>query len=150
MASKELINNFLASKKMVVAGVSRNEKKFGKAIYDHLLKNDFDITPINPNTTEINGKQCYPDIKSIPENFENLYIVTPKSQTKEIVEQALEKGVKRIWIQQMSETKEVIKLIEDAGVELIAKKCMFMFVEPVESIHKFHKFFKNLFGSLYN
>ena len=149
MNKKEIINNFLASKKFTMAGVSRNPKKFGYMVFDHLKQKGYNITPINPNTTEINGVACYSDVLSVPEEIENLLIAVPKSQTADIVNQAKEKGVKRIWIQQMSDTAESMEIAKEAGIEVISKKCIFMFAEPVSGMHKFHRFMAKLFGRLY-
>ncbi|MBN2520634.1 MAG: CoA-binding protein [Bacteroidales bacterium] len=149
MNKKEIINNFLESKKFTMAGVSRNKKKFGYVVFNELKQKGYDITPINPNTTEIDGTNCHADVLSVPGEIENLFIAVPKSQTVDIVKQAKEKGVKRIWIQQMSDTTEALETAKEAGIELIAKKCIFMYAEPVSGVHKFHRFFAKLFGGLY-
>ena len=86
---------------------------------------------------------------SVPGEIENLLIAVPKSQTIDVAKQAKEKGVKRIWIQQMSDTTEALEMVKEAGIELIAKKCIFMFAEPVSGVHKFHRFIAKLFGGLY-
>ncbi len=148
MITKQMINDFLSPKKMAMAGVSRNPKKFGHQVYQDLLKKEFEILPINPKTSDINGIQCYNDVNTLPNDIENLYIITPKSQTTEIVKQAIDKKIKRIWIQQTSDNPEAVKLANDAGIELIYKKCILMFADPVSGPHKFHKFFVRLFGKL--
>ena len=148
MVTKKMIHDFLSPKKLAIAGVSRNPKKFGYTIFNHLSTNGYEVFPINPNAAEINGVKCYPDVVSLPGGIENLFIVTPKSQTLAIVRQAKEKGIKRIWIQQMSESKEALQLASEAGLETIFKKCIFMFAGPVGGPHKFHRFFMGLFGKL--
>ena len=150
MISKNTIDNFLENKKMAMAGVSRNKKKFSRVIFKELRDKGFEIIPINPNASEIEGVTCYSDVNSIPGEIENLFVVTPKSQTEEIVKQAKEKNIKRIWIQQMSETFESLKIAKEANMELIYKKCIFMYAEPVKGIHKFHRAIKKFFGKLYN
>lgn len=147
MVTKKMIDDFLAPKKLVMAGVSRNPKKFGYTAFKHLIDNGYEVIPINPNTSEIEQIKCYPDVKSVPGEIENLFIVTPKSQTSEIVNQAKEKGVKRIWIQQMAESKDALEIAKNAGIETISNKCIFMFAEPVTGPHKFHRFFVKLFGN---
>ena len=119
-------------------------------VFDHLKKNGFEVTPINPNTTEIDGVACYSDVTSLPADVENLLVVTPKSQTTEIIKQAKEKGIKRVFIQQMSDNPEALNIAMEGGMELISKKCIFMFTEPVTGVHKFHRFFMKMFGKLYN
>ncbi len=140
------INSFLESKKLAIAGVSRNPKKFGFTVYKELLKKGFDVYPINPNTDLIEGKKCYRDVASLPDEIKHLHITTPKEQTLEVVKQAVDKGIRNIWIQQTADTSEAVEFALNNKVNLIYKKCILMFAEPVKSIHKFHGFIVKLFG----
>ena len=78
----------------------------------------------------------------------HLFIVTPKQKTQEVVNAAVEKGMKMIWIQQKSETPEAVKTVEDAGIPLIYKKCIMMFADPVKSVHGFHRFLVKAFREI--
>jgi predicted CoA-binding protein len=140
------IQKFLDPQKMAVAGASRNPKKFGGAVFKELKEKGFELYPINPNADEIQGVKCYPSVTDLPENVKHLFIVTPKTETKTIVNAAVEKGMEMIWIQQKSNTPEAVKIIEDAGIQLVHNKCMLMFAGPVKGPHAFHRFFVKLFG----
>ncbi|MFW6326720.1 MAG: CoA-binding protein [Bacteroidota bacterium] len=140
------IQDFLASKKMAVAGVSRDKKKFGYSVFSHLKQHGFEIAPINPNTSEIDGTPCFTSVKDLPEGTENLLVLTPKSKTLEVLSEAEQKGIKRIWIQQMSETPEVMEFTKGKDYSVISKKCIYMFSEPVSGIHRFHRGITKLFG----
>jgi predicted CoA-binding protein len=146
MTSLNEIQKFLEPHKMAVAGASRDPKKFGGSVFKELKEKGFELFPVNPNADEIQGVQCFKSVADLPDDVTHLYIVTPKSETQEVVDAALKKGIKMIWIQQKSETPEVIKTIEDAGIPLICKKCMFMFVDPVTGPHNIHRFFVKFFG----
>ena len=147
MTQLQTIQDFLSTKKMAIAGVSRNPKKFGGAVYKQLTESGFTIYPINPNAEMIGETKCYPDVASLPAEVDRLFIVTPKKQTKSILEDAIKKGINKVWIQQMSHTDEAVNLAKEKNVDLITKECIFMFAEPVAGVHKFHRFFKKLFGS---
>jgi predicted CoA-binding protein len=146
MITLEQINEFLAPRKMIVAGVSRDSKKFSNSIYRDLKKNGFEVYPFNPNADEVEGEACYKKLRNIPGGNKSLYIVAPKSQCFNIVKEAIDSGIEKIWIQQMSETKEAIDLARANNIELIHGKCMYMFLEPVESIHRFHRGLVKFFG----
>ena len=141
------IQSFLEPKEMAISGVSRNPKKFGRAVYDHLLGRGFKLYPINPHADQINGDKCYKDIASLPDHVDRLYIVTPKDQTAKALEEAAAKGINRVWIQQRSENEEAIRMAEENNINLIYKECLFKFAEPVTGPHAFHRFFSKLFGS---
>lgn len=148
MTKKESIEQFLASKKIAVAGVSKNKKKFGYAVFNELRQKGYDICPINPKLNEIEGIKCYKSVKEIPADYEKLFIATPKTATDEIIKEAAQKGIKHIWVQQTANTKETAQTAKDANIDLIEKECIFMFADPVTSIHKFHKVIWKLFGLL--
>lgn len=148
MSKKESIEKFLAPKKIAMAGVSSNQKKFGYIIFKELREKGFDICPVNPKVEEIDGVKCYKSVSDIPDAYEKLFLATPKDVTDSIIKDAAKKGIKHIWIQQMANTKESSTLANDLGIELIEKECIFMFAEPVTSIHKFHRFIWKFFGKL--
>ena len=147
MTKLSMIQAFLEPKEMAVCGVSRNTKKFGRVVYDTLKEKGYTLYPVNPNTSEINGDTCFKDISDIPGHVQYLYIVTPKEQTRDIIEKAIGKGIQNIWIQQMSETSDAIELAKKNNINLIYKQCIFKFAEPVTGAHKFHRFINKLFGT---
>ena len=148
MNKKESIEKFLSSKKIAIAGVSGNKKKFGYTIFNELRQKGFNICPINPTLDKIDEVKVYNSVLDIPNDYEKLFIVTPKSETDKIIKQATEKGIKHVWVQQMSNTKETALLAKENNIELIEKECIFMFAEPVQSIHKFHKTIWKILGLL--
>ena len=131
MATLAQIKNFLAPKKMIIAGASRNPKKFGGQVFNELLKKGYTLIPLHPEADQIQGITCYKDFDDLPEVPDALYIVTPNKETYALVEKAVSHGIKCIWIQQQSDTKEAVELALRNETDLIAGKCMMMFAEPV-------------------
>lgn len=148
MNKKQSIQEFLAPKKIAIAGVSGNTKKFGYAIFKELREKGFDVCPINTKLDELDGVKVYKSVIDIPNEYEKLFIVTPKTETDSIIKQAAEKGIKHIWVQQTSNTKETEAIAKELNIDLIHKECIFMFAEPVQSIHKFHKTIWKILGLL--
>jgi len=67
MDKKESIEQFLAPKKIAIAGVSANTKKFGYAVFNELRQKGFEICPINPTRDEIEDVKCYHSVLDIPD-----------------------------------------------------------------------------------
>jgi hypothetical protein len=147
MVSMEQINSFLTPKKLAIAGVSRDKKKFGYMVFKDLVEKGFDICPINPAAEEIDNIKCYKSVNEIPEEYKNLFIVTPVEKTMQIIEEAYKKGIKNIWVQQHSESRESLLFAKEKKMNVIYKRCIFMFAGPVTGGHKFHRFLVKLFGS---
>jgi uncharacterized protein len=144
------IGEFLAPKRFALAGVSRNEKKFGFIAFKELRDKGYEMFPIHPEADEINGMRCYHSITEVPSDVKHLISMVPKDQTKGVVEQALEHGISNIWIQQMSETQDAIDLALQKNAGLVIKSCILMYASPVKGVHRFHRVVMKLFGRLPN
>ncbi|MCE5347963.1 MAG: CoA-binding protein [Bacteroidales bacterium] len=144
MVSLRQIEEFLASEPIAMVGVSRNPKKFGFTAFRELKEKGMDIIPVNPFASMIHGVKVYPDINALPDSVKGLIIMTKKEQTTGIIRQAKAKGIKQIWIQQMSDSKDALKELEDSGINYITGQCILMHYKP-HSIHKFHLKLKKFF-----
>lgn len=145
-AAKEQIDNFLKAKKIAIAGVSKDKRKFGYQVFNHLIQNGFEVIPINPNHDEIYGISCLKSVDELPNSIDSLLILTPKTQTDMVLKMAINKNIANIWIQQFSETNDSFRIAEKHSQNIIFKKCIFMFAEPVSGFHKFHRNVVRLFG----
>lgn len=147
MVTLNVIQKFLEPRKMAIAGASRNIKKFGGVVFKELHDKGFSLYPINPNAEEIQGIKCYKSVDELPADVEHLLILTSKEETNSVVQAAITKGIKMIWIQQKSETTEALKNIKEAEIQLIYNKCIMMFAAPVKGVHGFHRFLSKTFGA---
>jgi len=147
MNTKEGISEFLKLKTLAVAGVSRSEKKFASNMYKTLKAKGYSLYAVNPNTTNIKGETCFPDIQSLPKLVDGVVIAVPPAQTEKVVKDAVAAGVKNIWIQQGAESKEAIDFCKQNGINVIHNQCLMMFVEN-SFPHSFHRFISNVLGKL--
>jgi len=145
MVRLKQIEEFLGSEPIAMAGVSRNPKKFGYAAFKELKDKGLNIIPVNPFADEIYGTKVYPDIKTLPADVKGLIIMTKKEQTPGIIREAKEKGIRQIWVQQMADSKDAIRELENSDINYITKECILMYYKP-NSIHKFHRALKKIFG----
>ena len=144
MNSLKQIEDFLSCSVVAVAGVSRNPKKFGYIAFKELLRKGMNAIPVNPFADEIMGVKTFRNISSLPDNVTGLVVLTPRNYTESIVREAKLKGIKNIWIQQRSETREAIKELEEKDINYITGECILMYFKP-HGIHKFHSAIKKLF-----
>lgn len=138
--------SFFKNKNIAVVGVSRNKHKFGYIIFKELNKRNLNPIPVNSNIDEIDRVKCHRSVKDCPEKIDTVITVVPPESTLSIVKESLEKGIKNIWFQQGSESKDAIEYCRQNELNFVAGKCALMYLEPVRSIHKFHRFFAKLFG----
>src|SRR5574341_1382490 len=91
------VNDFLAQKRIAVAGVSRNNghHPVGNLIYRRLKTTGHDVFPVNPHMQTFEGERCYPDLKSIPGGVDGVVIITRPAVTEQIVRDCGEAKVRR-------------------------------------------------------
>jgi uncharacterized protein len=145
MVTMKQINEFIASEPIAMAGVSRDPKKFGFAAFRELKEKGMNVLPVNPNGGEIHQSVVYPDLKSLPAGVKGLIIMTPPAATAGVVKEALGVGIKQIWIQQHSDSKEALAELKASGINFISGQCILMYYKP-HSFHKFHAGLKRFFG----
>ena len=148
MTSKKLVEEFLAQKNIAVVGVSRKKTKFGNAIYRELKQKDYKVFAVNPNMSEFEGDTCYSDLLSIPEKVDAVVINVPPMQTVKVVREVNEAGIKKVWLQQGSQSDEAINYCEGNGIDCISNECILMFAQPSAFIHRAHKWVWGVFGKL--
>ena len=147
-ASRKSIEAFLENRKLAIAGVSRDKKKFWYTVFSELRKKGYEVYPVNPEADLIDGQPCFHSVSALPVEVKYLLVVTPSKNTLEVLKEAIAKGIDNIWIQQMSDTREAVEYLEDKEVNLVYKQCILMWTEPVTGFHKFHRTIKKFFGAL--
>lgn len=114
------IQHFLASPAFGVAGASKDRNKFGNKVLRCYLQHKKNVIPINPYEKILEGKPCVHRIADLPNEVESLSIVTPPPVTEQLVEQAIRKGIKNIWMQPGAESELAIRNCKQHHINVIA------------------------------
>jgi len=148
MNSKKVVEDFLVQKKIAVVGVSRTKTKFGNAIYKELKQKGYDVFPVNPKMDSFNGNTCYPDLLSLPEKVDAVVINVPPIQTEKIIKDAYKAGIKKVWLQQGSQSDAAVRFCEENRIDCVSNECILMFVQPTAFFHRAHKWVWGVLGKL--
>lgn len=140
------IKEFLNSKCYAISGVSRDKKKFGRMVYQTFVEHGLTALPINPCIENIDGVKVFSSIDNLPLEVDAIVILNNKNRSQEIINQAIAKGIKNIWIQQKSEPVGFNASSVNGSHNIITGECIFMWLESVKGFHKFHRFLKTLFS----
>src|SRR5262245_24717639 len=148
------VKDFLAQKRIAVAGVSRNNTHHpaGNLIYRRLKETGHDVFPVNPHMRTFEGDRCYPDVQSIPE-VDGVVIVTRPETTNRIVRDCHDAGVRRVWMHQSvgqgtSVSPEAVEYCRQHDISVIAGACPMMYVDGVDFGHACMRWFLKLTGGL--
>jgi uncharacterized protein len=82
------------------------------------------IIPVNPFESEVFGEKAWPDLDSIPEPVDIISIFRRSEFVPEIVEAAIRKGVKAIWMQEGVVHEAAARRAREAGIEVAMDRCI--------------------------
>ncbi|MGD2135622.1 MAG: CoA-binding protein [Gemmatimonadales bacterium] len=148
---KEAVEDFLAQRRIAVAGVSR-ETGAANLVYRKLKAAGYDVVAVNPNATSVEGDPCYPDLGAIPGGVDGVVIATRPDVAEQIVRECLRLGVPRVWMHRSfgegSVSPDAVRLGREGGLTVIAGGCPMMFCQPVDFGHKCMRWVLSLTGGL--
>ena len=136
----ELVAAFLRGKRIAVAGVSRQPGQAANAVFRKLKASGYEVFPINPKASELEGATCYRDIGSVPGQLDGVVIATAPDISVEIVRQCSEHGVPRVWFHRSfgsgSVSEEAVRECRARGIDCVVGGCPLMFCDPVDFGHR--------------
>lgn len=118
------IREILSLKHIAVVGMSKNQNKAAHYVPKYLSDNGYDIIPVNPTTDEILGKRCFEKVSDIDENVDIVDVFRPSEDVLPVVEEAIKKNPKVIWLQEGIHNPEAEELARKAGIKVVFNRCM--------------------------
>jgi predicted CoA-binding protein len=146
--TSDLVRDFVAQKRLALAGASRSGKRFGNVILRELKGRGYDVVPVHPEAAELEGLSCARSVAALAGRVDGLVVVTPPAEAVKLVGAAAEAGIPRVWLQQGAGSDEVVKVARDRGVSLVHGHCLLMFLPGVSGFHRFHRGLWSLLGRL--
>lgn len=148
MVTQKQIEEFFAQPPLAVVGVSRSGQKFGYLVYKSLRDRGVPVFAVNPNAQKIGEDPCYPNLSALPEVPGGIVLVVPPAVSEQVVQQAAEAGIKRVWMQPGAESAQAIFTCERSGMLVISGECIMMHAVPDKFPHNFHRWFNKITGKL--
>jgi len=137
-----MVQDFLAQKKIAVVGVSDKRETGCNMAYTKFKEGGYQVYPVNPRIATYDGVTCYPDLKSIPEKVDAVFLLTNPKVTDQIVQQCVDLGIKHVWMHCMMGTKpglaegmtsvsqSAVEMCRANGIEVIPGSCPNQFLKP--------------------
>ncbi|GFO56134.1 CoA-binding protein [Geomonas sp. Red276] len=118
------IKKILDYRTIAVVGLSPDPGKASHEVAAYLKRAGYRIIPVNPAASEIFGEKCYPTLADVPEPVEIVDIFRRSEFVPEIVEQAIAKGAKVVWMQEGIVNEEAAERAEAAGLSVVMDRCL--------------------------
>lgn len=149
---REAVDEFLAKKRIAVAGVSRDPRQPANAIYRKLRTAGHQVFPVNPSADRLEDDPCYPELGAIPGGVDAVVIATSPKDTEGVVRQCMVLGIRNVWMHRSfgsgSVSDEAVRLCREGGISVIDGACPLMYCEPVDIFHKGIRWILGVFGRL--
>ena len=95
---REDADEFLAQKRIAVAGVSRDPKQPANLIYRRLRATGHETFAVNPNADTVEGDPSYQDLQSIPGGVDAVVIGTRPEFAEGTMRECAELGIRQVWM----------------------------------------------------
>jgi len=147
-----MVEDFLAQKRIAVAGASRSGKQPGNAIARKLRETGHEVVLLHREASELDGQPAYADLRAVPGKVDGLVVTTPPSAAPDLVRQCVENGVPRVWLHrsfgQGSVDAEAVRIGREHGLVVIDGACPMMYLKPVDVAHRCVRWVLDVFGKL--
>jgi len=120
---KDILRDFKA---VAVVGISPKEDRPSYTVASYLKAKGYQIIPVRPDGDEILGEKVYHSLSEIPKEIkvEVVDIFRRSEDVPPIVEEAIQRGAKAIWMQEGVIHKEAGEKAEKAGLKVVMDRCM--------------------------
>jgi acetyltransferase len=131
---------FFHPESVAVVGASRTEGKVGNAVLTCLVRGGFPgaVYPVNPRADTIEGRRCYPDLKSLPAAPDLVVVAVPAGAVVGVLKDCVAAGVKSVIVvtagfRESGEAGariegEVAEIVRRSGIRMLGPNCLGMMV----------------------
>jgi uncharacterized protein len=151
MTAMNQIQDFLGQKRLAIVGVSRAPQDFSRVVFREFCQRGYDAVPVNPEAQEIDGQQCFADIKDVQPPVQSVLLMTSPSITDTVVRECAAAGVQRVWMHRGggrgAVSADAVEFCKSQGMAVIPGECPLMFLPGGSWFHRMHGWVKKIYGA---
>jgi predicted CoA-binding protein len=121
MSIPDLLRN---SRTIAVVGLSGKRFRPSYGVSEYMRRAGYRIIPVNPNESAVLGEKCYATLDDVPEPVDIVDIFRRSEFVPEVVEAAIRKGARAIWMQEGVIHEEAAAKARAAGLEVVMDRCI--------------------------
>ena len=126
MKDEDLKDILTGCKTVAIVGISSREDRPSYIVASYLQSKGFRIIPVRPDGGTILGEKVYRNLMEIPNEIEVdiIDIFRRSEDVPPIVDEAIQRGAKVVWMQEGVVHKEAGTKAEKAGLKVLMDRCM--------------------------
>ncbi|MGH9451310.1 MAG: CoA-binding protein [Terriglobia bacterium] len=114
----------LRYKTLAIVGLSPKLSRPSHGVAAYMRSHGYRVIPVNPAVESVFGEHCYASLEEIPEPVEVVVIFRRPEFTPPVVESAIRKGAKVVWMQEGITNEAAAHRAHDAGLEVVEDRCI--------------------------
>lgn len=124
MSESEMGELLREARIIAVVGLSNNPMRASLGVARFLQRNGYRVIPVNPNETEVLGERAYASVRDVPYEIDIVNVFRRPDRVPEVVEDALQKGTRCIWMQEGVINHAAARRAEAAGIPVVMDRCI--------------------------
>lgn len=152
MVSRAAVDDFLEQRHLAFVGASHDPKEFSAAVYRELKSHGYELSPVNPHATEVDGDPCVPSVADLPDGIDGAILMVPASASAGVVQECVDRGIPRVWLHKgagpSAVSDEAVALCREHGIEVVDGACPMMFMDDATWFHRVHRWGREKAGHL--
>ena len=125
MSEADQITALLKSaKNIAVVGLSNNPMRAAYGVSAYMQSQGYRIIPVNPEADVVLGEKAYKSLTDIPEDIDVVDIFRRSAFVGPIVDEAIQKGAKAVWMQETVVHEEAAQKAREKGIFVVMDLCI--------------------------
>ena len=104
---------------VAIIGASSDRSKFGNKAVRAFLQQGYDVFPVNPHETQIEGVPAFKSITDVPVRPEMISVYVRPEVLRSLLPEIAAKGCDELWLNPGTESDEVLAEAERLGLNTI-------------------------------
>ena len=121
----DLIREILEQgKTLAVVGLSSKTMRPSHGVADYMQRHGYRIIPVNPHEQSVLGEKGYTSLDAVPDPIDVVVIFRRPEFVPEVVEAAIRKGAKVVWMQEGVIHEQAAERARAAGLKVVMNRCI--------------------------
>ncbi len=113
-----------AARTIAVVGLSGKRFRPSYGVAEYLQRAGYRIIPVNPEESEVLGEKCYATLDEVPDAVDIVDVFRRSEFVPEIVEAAIKKGARMVWMQEGVYHEAAARRADEAGLVVVMDRCI--------------------------
>jgi predicted CoA-binding protein len=118
------------ARRVAVIGASSDRHKYGNRAVRAFRREGYEVLPINPHETEVEGLRAYKSVLDVPGEIDLASFYVPPEIGLQVIDEVARKGIKEVWFNPGADSAALTERARALGLEPIEACSIMSLVDP--------------------